>query len=146
MSRVGSPLRNDFCVYWLHRGTGRRNLWKKCTHSVCWPNNSSGQGVIRLATELFPRWKMMYPLLYADVIKWKHVSRDWPLVLGIHRSAVNSPTKVSDAKLWCVLWSAPWINGCVNNREAGNLRHHRAHYDVIVMFLGGWNGCALFCH
>ena len=24
-------------------------------------------------------------------------------------------------------------NGWVNNREAGDLRRHRAHYDVIVM-------------
>ena len=30
--------------------------------------------------------------------------------------------------LICVL-----INGWVNNREAGDLRRHRAHYDVIVM-------------
>ena len=28
------------------------------------------------------------------------------------------------------------INGCVNNREAGDLRRYRTHYDVIVM----WNG------
>ena len=26
-----------------------------------------------------------------------------------------------------------WINEWVNNREAGDLRRHRAHYDVIVM-------------
>ena len=26
-----------------------------------------------------------------------------------------------------------WIYGWVNNREAGDLRRHRAHYDVIVM-------------
>ena len=26
-----------------------------------------------------------------------------------------------------------WINGRVNNREAGDLRRHRAHYDVSVM-------------
>ena len=26
-----------------------------------------------------------------------------------------------------------WINGWVNNREAGDLRRRRAHYDVIVM-------------
>ena len=26
-----------------------------------------------------------------------------------------------------------WINGWVNNREAGDLRRHRAHYDVIVI-------------
>ena len=27
-----------------------------------------------------------------------------------------------------------WINGWVNNREAGDLRRYRAHYDVIVMW------------
>ena len=27
----------------------------------------------------------------------------------------------------------PWINGWVNNGEAGGLRCHRAHYDVTVM-------------
>ena len=26
-----------------------------------------------------------------------------------------------------------WINGRVNNREAGDFRHHRAHHDVTVM-------------
>ena len=26
-----------------------------------------------------------------------------------------------------------WINGWVKNREAGDLRRHRAHYDVTVM-------------
>ena len=26
-----------------------------------------------------------------------------------------------------------WIDGWVNHREAGDLRRHRAHYDVIVM-------------
>ena len=42
-------------------------------------------------------------------------------------------TKASDAELWCFLWSAPWINGWVNNREAGDLRCHQVHYDFIVM-------------
>ena len=42
-------------------------------------------------------------------------------------------TKASDAELWCFLWSAPWINGWVNNHEAGDLRRHCAHYDGIVM-------------
>ena len=26
-----------------------------------------------------------------------------------------------------------WIDGWVENREAGDLRRHRTHYDVIVM-------------
>ena len=42
-------------------------------------------------------------------------------------------TKTSDAELWCFLWSAHWINGWANTREAGNLRRQCAHYDVIVM-------------
>ena len=39
-------------------------------------------------------------------------------------------TKASDAELWCFLWSA---SDWVNNREAGDLRCHCGHYDVIVM-------------
>ena len=27
-----------------------------------------------------------------------------------------------------------WINGWVNNCEAGDLRHHHGHYDVIIMW------------
>ena len=32
-----------------------------------------------------------------------------------------------------VFFDLPPNNGWVNNREAGDLRRHRAHYDVIVM-------------
>ena len=42
-------------------------------------------------------------------------------------------TKASDVELWCFLWSAPWINGRVNNGEAGDLRRHCAHYYVTLM-------------
>ena len=31
-----------------------------------------------------------------------------------------------------------WINGWINNREAGDLRRHRGHYDVNVMCIGYW--------
>ena len=41
-------------------------------------------------------------------------------------------TKTSDAELRCFLGSAR-INVWANNRDAGDLRRHRAHYDVIVM-------------
>ena len=42
-------------------------------------------------------------------------------------------TKASDAELWCFCLICVWINGRVNNREAGDLRRYRAHYDVTVM-------------
>ena len=43
-------------------------------------------------------------------------------------------TKTSDAEPWCFSLICAWINGWVNNREAGGLRRHRTHYDGIVMF------------
>ena len=44
-------------------------------------------------------------------------------------------TMASDTKLWCFALICTWINGWVNNFEAGDLRRHHAHYDVIVMHL-----------
>ena len=69
-----------------------------------------------------------------DVIKWKHFPRCWPFVRGIHRSPVNSPHK---GQWRCALMFSlicVWINSWVNNREAGDLRRCRAHYDVTVMW------------
>ena len=68
-----------------------------------------------------------------DVIKWKHFSRYWPFVRGIHRSPVNSPQKGQWRGALMFSSSCARINGWVNNGEAGDLRRHRAHYDVIVM-------------
>ena len=47
-------------------------------------------------------------------------------------------TRASDVELWCVFFICTWINGWVNNREAGDLRCHCAHYDVIVMIMLCW--------
>ena len=52
-------------------------------------------------------------------------------------------TKASDGELWWFLWSVPWINGWVNNREAGDSRCHHTHYDVtemdeVVMLIVQW--------
>ena len=68
-----------------------------------------------------------------DVIKWKHFLCYWPFVRGIHRSPVISPHKGQWHGALIFLWSAPWINNWVNNWEAGDLRRHHVHYDVIVM-------------
>ena len=70
-----------------------------------------------------------------DVIKWKHFPRYWPFVRGIHRSPVNSPHKGQWRGALMFSLICVWINGWVNNREAGDLRRYRAHYDVIVMTL-----------
>ena len=68
-----------------------------------------------------------------DVIKWKHFPRCWPFVRGIHRSPVNSSHKGQWRGALMFSLICVWINSWVNNREAGDLRRHRTHYDVIVM-------------
>ena len=70
-----------------------------------------------------------------DVNKWKHCPRYWPFVRGIHRSSVNSHHKGQwrGALMFSLICS--WTKDWANNREAGDLRRHRAHYDVIVMTL-----------
>ena len=73
------------------------------------------------------------PVTSDDVIKWKRFPRNWPFVRGIHRLPVNSPHKGQwrGALMFSLIYV--WINGWVNNREAGDLRRHHAHYDVTVM-------------
>ena len=57
-------------------------------------------------------------------MKWKHFPRYWPFMREIHRSAENSRNKGRwrGALMFCLICG--WINGWVNNREAGDLRRH----------------------
>ena len=55
-----------------------------------------------------------------DAIGWKYFPRYWPFLRGIHRSLVDSPHKGIT-----ICWA--------NNRDAGDLRRHHAHYDVTVI-------------
>ena len=88
---------------------------------------------------LTPEWSILlakyhgFWKVHDDVIKWKHFPRYWPLVRGIHRSPVNSPNKGQWRGAFMFSVICVCINGWVNNREAGDLRHYRAHYDVTVM-------------
>ena len=73
--------------------------------------------------------------IHDDVIKWKHFPLYWPFARGIHRSPVNSPHKGQWRGALMFSLTCAWLNACVNNRAAGDLRRHRAHYDVIVMVI-----------
>ena len=45
--------------------------------------------------------------IHDAAIKRKHSPRYWTFLLGIHRSQVNTLTKVSNMELCCFLWFAP---------------------------------------
>ena len=55
------------------------------------------------------------------VVKWKHSPREFPAQRPVTRS-------------FDVLFDLRLNNAWVNNREAGDLRRHRAHYGVIVIY------------
>ena len=80
--------------------------------------------------------------LHDDVIKWEHFPRYWPFVQGIHRSPVNSTHKGRWRGALMFSLICVWIKGWVNNRDAGDLRRYRAHYDVTVM----WQTKVFFKH
>ena len=107
-----------------------------------WTNDDLLPSVL-LWTTFFPIkcvWKTCNT--HDDVIKWKHFPRYWPLVRWIHRSLVNSPHKGQWRGALMFSLICVWINGWVNNREAGDLRRYRAHYNVTVM--GGRPFCSDF--
>ena len=76
--------------------------------------------------------------VYDDVIKWKHFPRYWPFVRGIHRSPMTSPHKGQWRGALMFSLICVWINGWVNNHEAGDLRRHCAHYDVMANVAWLW--------
>ena len=83
---------------------------------------------------------MMYNLGIIDsriTSSHEHFPRYWPFVRGIHRWPVNSPHKGQWRGALMFSLICAWINSWVNNREAGDLRRHRVHYDVIVMWGNG---------
>ena len=88
---------------------------------------------IHLADTPLP-WEYKFMFCHDDVIKWKHFPRYWPFVRGIHRSPVNSPHKGQWRGALMFSLICAWINGWVNNREAGDLRRHRSHYEVTIMW------------
>ena len=66
---------------------------------------------------------------------WRNQMKTFSALLAI--CAGNSPVTGEHKGQWrgALMFSVicAWINGWVNNREAGDLRRHRTHYDDIVM-------------
>ena len=76
---------------------------------------------------------------YAWNTWWRHQMEIFfaLLVLCAGKSPVTGefPTQRPVTRGFDVSLICGWINGWVNNGEAGDLRRHRAHYDDIVMFM-----------
>ena len=68
---------------------------------------------------------------------WRHQLDTFPALLAfvreIHRFPIISPHKGHWRGTLMFSLICTWINGCVKNREAGDLGRNRAHYYVTVM-------------
>ena len=65
------------------------------------------------------------------VIKWK--PRYLSFMRGIHRSPGNSSHKSQSRRTLMFSFVCAWTYGWVNNRDAGDFKRHRAHYDVVAI-------------
>ena len=109
-------------------------LWlarHSCTQAAVWlylARLVCIRAVLCLSLALYQRTQA-----HDDVIKWKIFPRYWPFARGIPRSPVNSPHKGQWRGAFMFSLICVWINGWVNNGEAGDFRRRRAHYGVTVM-------------
>ena len=106
-------------------------------------------------SSIFPHISLPFrPLFgYLTIIFMESQRRDisyWNIAsLGLHmmtssngnifRVTVNSPHKGQWRGAFMFSLICAWISRWVNNREAGDLRRYRAHYDFIVMTRSGRN-------
>ena len=85
------------------------------------------------------RFTLCCVLLWLDISWWRHQMETFSALLAV--CAENSPVPVNSPHkgqwrgglMFSLIRTR--INGWVNNREAGDLRRHQAHCDVIVMWI-----------
>ena len=106
----------QFSVQQLVRATNRETTNARITDSLQGESSSDPQKVSTL-------WRHQMETFSALVA----------LCAGNSPVPVNSPHKGQWRGALMFSLICAWTNGCVNNREAGDLRRHRAHCDVIVM-------------
>ena len=65
----------------------------------------------------------------------KKIPRHWLFVRGTTGHQWIPLTKASEREALMFSLVCAWTNGWVNNRDAGDVRRHRCHYDVTAMHL-----------
>ena len=101
------------------------------------------QGVHDTSTKLnarycrWTRWTLGVDQYRVSVETWRHQMETFSALLatcaGNSPVPVNSPHKGQWRGALMFSLIGVWINGWVNNREVGDVRRYRVHYDVIVM-------------
>ena len=77
-------------------------------------------------------WRNFHHWLHDDVIKWKYFPCYCPL-WGESPVTGGFPSQKSVTRSLILSLMCAWTDGWANNRDVGDLRRHRAHYDVNLM-------------
>ena len=119
MDVPGTPSITKIFLQWLSTFIRSSLLW-----------NSTRRFYLNIGLVSKPDLKILIPW-------WCHQMETFSallaLCMGIHWAPVNSPHKGQWRGALIFSWICVWINGWVNNHEAGDLKRRRAHYDVTVM-------------
>ena len=91
--------------------------------------------VVRLLTHICVARPQWVPDFHSEGSWWRHQMETFSALLALceGNSPVNSPHKGQWRGAFMLSLIRDWINRWVNNREAGDLRCHRAHNDVIII-------------
>ena len=147
----------------IHSGSGKLNIWKKSTNEgrnydeqiipfglpyiyrvYAWnitiqPSKPKTQTYCTHGNNNFLCHEMYWKIHKHLISWWRHQMETFyalrALCAGIHLSPVNSPHKGQWRGALMFSFICAWINSWVNNRKAGDLRRHRAHYDVTTTII-----------
>ena len=110
---------------WLPGGQGG---WRVRSTRGSGTTRRRGRGGLQTAVPAKWKWKSW----------WRHQMETFSALLAICAGnsplTGDSPHKGQWRGAFVFSFICAWINGWVNNVEAGDLRRHLAHYDVIAMY------------
>ena len=93
--------------------------------------------VTRAHIALHWTYRHLHPIFDQQTSWWRHQMETFSALLALCAGNSPVPGEFPAEGQWrgALMFSliCTWINGSINNREAGGLRRHRTHYDVAVM-------------
>ena len=110
---------NDKCINVKIKGISQN--WLNWLSITAYTYEYIVKKIVRISTQ----WKTW----------WRHqmetFPRYWPFVRGFHRSPVNSTHNGQWRGALMFSLICAWTSSWANNRDVGDLRRHRARYDII---------------
>ena len=103
------------------------------TGSVKCAKNIAAENVAN--SQQFPEWPSMNSTLHMMTSSNGNIFRVTGPLCGEFTGPGEFPTQRPVTRSFDVFFGLLLNNGWVNNPEAGDLRRHRGHYDVIVMII-----------